>query len=121
MSFFRNLIDDIFNCFCLESSEQELKFKVRINQDGILEQILVKYPHTNRYVLTDDWNTYYVNEILTRWFKKDGMEYCASNHLYETLSYLYGKEPGWYELNTEWIKLVFLDQSIISGYTNFKL
>lgn len=119
MSFFS--VKNIFKCLCLEPDSQQLKFKVRINQQGFLVQLLVKYPDTNKYVLTNDWDNYYVNEILTCWFKKDGIYYCASNNLYETLSYISGKDIGWHELNTEWIKFIFLDRSSVYGYTNFKI
>src|SRR6266542_4263512 len=114
MSFILDYIKCLFARlnFCSGES-RELKFKIKINQKGMLEEIFIKFPNTNRYFIdvdfTQDQNSYYVNEILTTYFIKDGNKYYTTNHLYETLSSKFGKEPSWYELNTEWIKFIFPD------------
>lgn len=123
LQFLDDAIDSLIKCCSCIKTNDEIKIKIRIDQSGVVQQILIKYPDTNRYYNYDD-NEYESNNvkmILQTWFMKDGNDYLTKDRLYQDLKYYYGKDPAWFELNVEWIKFSGSEYLKICGYKNFKI
>jgi len=121
LQFLEDITNDISRaCGCLRVSEDKIKVKIRMEQTGIVSQVLIKYPETNRYFSYDDQDSN-IGMILHVWFMKDGNDYVPRDRLYRDLSYYYGRDPIWFELNTEWVKFSGSDSITVCGYKTFKI